>query len=161
MSKTFRFKFSEEINDKLSNFGRLYSYANNEDLKSYWENWLNENEEVIINENNRLIELGYKGNINDKLYKSVKYYWIKVHKLENVPNNEIDINNKNQTYIIINNKLLEKINNHVNEIIINNISPKEGYDIFLKENEEFINTELNEMKKCLKFLEGIKDNSVN
>ena len=33
MSKTFRFKFSEEINNKLSNFGRLYSYADNEDIE--------------------------------------------------------------------------------------------------------------------------------
>ena len=68
-----------------------------------------------------------------------------MHRLENITNNNTDINNKNQTYIIINNELLKKINNHVNEIIINNISPKEGYDIFLKTNEEFIDKELNEM----------------
>ena len=84
MTNTFRFKFSEEINDKLSKFGRLYSYTNKEDIASYWDNWLNENEELIINENARLIKLGYKGNIYDKLYKSVKYYWLKVHKLENI-----------------------------------------------------------------------------
>ena len=71
MAKTFRFKFSEEINEKLSSFGRLYTYANKEDIASYWDDWLNENEELIINENARLIKLGYNGNIYDKLYKSV------------------------------------------------------------------------------------------
>ena len=166
MSKTFRFKFSEEINNKLSNFGRLYSYADDEDIIKYWRAWLNENKEMIINENTRLIGLGYKGNIYNKLYKSVKYYWIKVHKLNNMCNNNIKNNkfnnnidnNKNETYIIISSELLEKMNNHINELITkpNNISPKEGYNIFLKNYEGLINKELNEMNKKY----NINDNEI-
>ena len=147
MASTFRFKFSEEINIKLSNFGRLHSYSDKEDFTKYWSIWLNENKELIINENSRLVELGYKGNIDKKLYKSVKYYWIKLYKLENNDKSNNNDKSKNETYIIISSKLLEKIDIHINNGIMNNICPKDGFNIFLKNYEDLINKEINEINE--------------
>ena len=116
--KIFRYKFSNNINEMLSDFGKLYSYADDEDFDKYWNEFLVTNNELISQEYERLKEQGYNGNINDKLYKSVKYYWIKIHKLDNNKynnnednqhNNTVKNERKNETYITISIDLLNKI----------------------------------------------------
>tara|TARA_Y100000389_G_scaffold195359_1_gene226686 strand:- start:529 stop:1095 length:567 start_codon:yes stop_codon:yes gene_type:complete len=148
--KIFRYKFSNDINEMLSNFGRLYSYSNDEDFDKYWNEFLVNNDELISKEYERLKEQGYNGNINDKLYKSVKYYWIKIHKLDN--NNDNNHNNhkserNNETYITINIDLLNKINNYIDETLINNVSPNQSFNNFCKTYDEDINNEINKIKE--------------
>ena len=154
--KIFRYKFSNDINEMLSNFGRLYSYADDEDFDKYWNEFLVSNNELICQEYERLKEQGYNGNINDKLYKSVKYYWIKIHKLDNNKynnqqeyqnNNSVKSERKNETYITISVELLNKINNYIDETLINNVSPNQSFNNFCKTYDEDIKNEVNKIKE--------------
>ena len=45
--KIFRYKFSKNISEKLSDFGRLYSYSDDEDFDKYWNIWLVDNNKFI------------------------------------------------------------------------------------------------------------------
>ena len=77
LTKTYRFKFNEEITSILNQFSKLHMHDDRDDYNQYWELWLLENIDIIKREESRLIEAGYDGDINDKLYKSARYYYRK------------------------------------------------------------------------------------
>lgn len=74
--KVFRYKFEKEIMDMLTYFAKLHKYDKRIDYKEAWKKWFKENNEVLEREANRIIRLGYIGNIEDKMYKAARYYFL-------------------------------------------------------------------------------------
>ena len=75
--KIYRFKFSDGIVEILDNFSKLHKHTCQKEYKEKWEQWLIENKEEIDKESERLLALGYEGNIKEKMYKSARYYFRK------------------------------------------------------------------------------------
>jgi vacuolar-type H+-ATPase catalytic subunit A/Vma1 len=75
--RVFRFKMSDRMTDEIKRFGRIHKYDNKEDFNEAWKEWINENDEMIQFEKEELMRMGYSGDIYRKIYKSVKYYYIK------------------------------------------------------------------------------------
>lgn len=73
--KTFRFKCSNEIKECLVRFSKLNQYVDREEFKEKWKIWLENNEEMIQQEKDRLEELNFEGKLEDKLYLSARYYY--------------------------------------------------------------------------------------
>ena len=73
----YRYKLSIEMIDKLYQFSKIHEYDNRKDFKEAWTLWAEENNEFISHELRRLRTLGYNGNIDDKLFKSARYYFRK------------------------------------------------------------------------------------
>lgn len=71
----FRFKFSEEIVDELTDFAQTHKYDDRADYKEAWSKWTEENNELISRENTRLNQLGFEGDLIDRMYKSARYYY--------------------------------------------------------------------------------------
>jgi hypothetical protein len=109
MPKIFRFKFEENVIDEMNYFAKLHSHDSRDDFKEAWELWTKENESLITRETTRLQELGYKGDVVQKMYKSVRYYFRK--KDDSLKNN---IPKQRKTYVGIGNDMLEKIDNFIN-----------------------------------------------
>jgi hypothetical protein len=93
--KTFRFEFSRDFIDELSRFSKVHQYDERRAYKEAWQKWKS-NEEIdrlISFEIRRLEDLGYKGDIEDKMFKSGRYYFRKKLLKETTNNNNIGNNN--------------------------------------------------------------------
>ena len=56
----FRFNFSEEFNKELGYFAKLHKHEDRIDFKENWQEWIEENEDLINEEKKRLVNLGYE-----------------------------------------------------------------------------------------------------
>lgn len=73
--KIFRYKFAEETIQIIYQFSKVHQFDDRETFKEAWDKWLIDNEEQIQSEKRRLLDLGYEGNIDKKLYISSRYYY--------------------------------------------------------------------------------------
>lgn len=145
IDKTYRFKFTDSIMELLTNFSKMHKFACQKDYKEEWLKWCNENQEVINIENERLTQIGYVGDIKDKMYKSARYYFRKKSDEKKEPV-------KRRQYISIDRELLDLIDQHIQRNKMNdNYTPANGFDDFCKLNESIVNNEIKEMKKNTEF----------
>ena len=77
MARVLRFEFSNEIIEHVAAFAQLHQYDDRKTYKEAWTEWMANNEiAALFNaEVKRLTDLGYKGDVADKLYKSGRYYF--------------------------------------------------------------------------------------
>ena len=77
--KTFRFEFSKGFIDELSRFSKVHQFDERRAYKEAWQKWKSNQgiDEIISFEIRRLEEIGYKGDIEDKMFKSGRYYFRK------------------------------------------------------------------------------------
>jgi len=77
--KTFRFEFSKPFIHELSRFSKVHQYDERHTYKKEWAAWKSKSEiaEIMEMEKRRLEENGYAGNIEDKMFKSGRYYFRK------------------------------------------------------------------------------------
>ena len=87
--KIYRFKFSNEIVEILDTFSKLYKHTCQKEYKEKWDEWLIENKQEIDKESERLLALGYEGNIKEKMYKSARYYFRKKSEEKKEPTDQI------------------------------------------------------------------------
>lgn len=145
--KTYRFKFSEDITSILIQFSKIHMHEDLQDYNHNWELWLLENDDSIKREEARLMEIGYEGDINKKLYKSARYYFRKKKDNTN-ENNENNEKEKRREYILASNEFLEAIDMHINSHVKNSsLSPAKAYDDFCKKNHILLSTEIISMKE--------------
>jgi hypothetical protein len=139
----FRYKFTEQFTDELYHFSKIHQYDHRKDFKEAWNIWINENEDLVETEIARLVEIGYDGNIFDKMFKSARYYFRKKSTEKKEPQ-------KRRAYIGVHKDLLESIDKH----ILNNINnkkeykPSEGFTLFCKETTEILQKEVARLCKC-------------
>tara|TARA_Y100001980_G_C14534854_1_gene311305 strand:+ start:1236 stop:1757 length:522 start_codon:yes stop_codon:yes gene_type:complete len=137
-TKIYRYKFDESITSLLEIFSKLHINETKNDFNHYWELWLLENNEIIEREKNRLENIGFKGDVYQKMYKSSRYYLTK----KKDTSNKYVINNKKKEYISVSNLFLETIEEHLyNYVKVNNISPSEGYKDFCNKYKILFTTE--------------------
>lgn len=104
-SQIFRFKFSDEFIGQLTPFAKLHQHSDRNTYKEEWKRWVENNDEIILNETNRLTELGYNGDITDKMYKSGRYYFR--NKKEQQPR-------KRRQYVSIEHEVIEIMDTYIN-----------------------------------------------
>jgi len=75
--KTYRHEFSKEFMADLSTFAKVHQYDDRHTYKSEWTRWVQQNNKAIEMETRRLEENGYKGDIEDKMFKAGRYYFKK------------------------------------------------------------------------------------
>jgi len=73
--ETFRYKFSQDMNDELFRFAKIHQYEDRHTFKESWTAWVTDTEELINQETDRLRADNYRGDIITKLFKSAKYYF--------------------------------------------------------------------------------------
>jgi len=75
----FRFTFGPEFIDKLSRFAKVHQYDDRKTFKEAWVTWIKDDDiSCLINDEfKHLRNVGFKGDIMDKMYKSARYYYRK------------------------------------------------------------------------------------
>jgi len=136
---TFRFNFSENFNQQLEYFSKIHKDDDRFDFKEYWDEWIENNEELIDCEKKRLKCIGYEGDVMNKMYVSARYYFRK----KNVINYENKNKNQRCDRVTINKEILNLMDEHIKENKLNkNYTPKIGYEEFIKENNLIIESEI-------------------
>ena len=117
--QTFHFGFSDEIAQRFTYFATLHRYDDRKTFKENWNNWIVEPDvaEAIAKETASLEQQGYQGDILDKMFKSVRYYYRKKPAVPQAPK-------QRKVYVSISSDILEKIDKHVVEIIVQHTNPE-------------------------------------
>ena len=135
----YRYKFIDSIIVELHNFSKIHQFDTREDFKTSWNNWVIENDTIISQETKRLLELGYQGDVRDKMFKSARYYFRKKGTEKKEPIVRRD-------YIGIQKILLDSMDNHIKNNIDNqNFKPSDGFDNFCKENLDLLKNEVSRL----------------
>lgn len=145
----FRFKFSEEINNELLSFSKIHQHDDRNTYKDNWNIWIRQNSDLITNETHRLTELGYDGDVIDKMYKSGRYYFRK-----KTPKKEPK---KRRVYVSIDSEIIDSMDNHIQMTYnMENIKPNKAYELFVEENSNVLDIECNRLKEFITNNDEIK-----
>lgn len=139
-----RFKCQQnELLESLKYFSELHKYADKETLKIYFTEWLEKNKSFIDIERDYLNTHQYESNIEVKLYKSIKYYYIKKY-LKSEQTKE----KKERSYVVIPKELMEEIQNDIETAFNENPRFKPSHRFLeFKQNKPF---DENKLKKAYK-----------
>ena len=137
----YRYKFTNEFIEELYKFSKIHQYDHRKDFKDAWEKWVDENDLIINEEVNRLTELGYDGDILDKMFKSARYYFRKkgTEKKEPVAR---------RSYIGTSKELIEIMDEHIKRNISKEFKPSNGFEEFCKENIDLLKEEITRLISC-------------
>ena len=128
----FRFKFTEEFMEDLYKFAKIHQYDHRKDFKEAWNIWTEENEDLVQEETDRLHNLGYDGDILDKMFKSARYYFRKKSPVKVEPK-------QRRQYISVSHELLEAMDAHIRTNIgLKDYQPKKGFVNFYEANNTLI-----------------------
>ena len=143
----YRYKFTDVFIEELYKFSKIHQYDHRKDFKEAWEKWVDESAETISQEVNRLTELGYDGDVVDKMFKSARYYFRKKGTEKKEPK-------KRCSYVGTAKELLDAMDNHLNSNINKEFKPSNGFEDFCKENIDLLKEEVNRLICC-----NIKDSN--
>ena len=163
-NKIFRFEFSEDIMELIKRFSLVHQYDERKVYKERWNNWFQEHKEIMEREMHRMIDLGYEGDVHDKMFKAGRYYFrkknIKKDKedkedKEGRDANTMDLKKKNdektpqkkRNYISMLQTTLDAMDKHLKEQLEtnDNFSPASGFNNFCANFITIIRTEVNRM----------------
>lgn len=142
----YRFKFTDLFMEDLYKFSKIHQYDERNDFKEAWKIWLEENDESVDKELERLLRLGYNGDVLNKMFKSARYYFRKKKTDKKEPK-------ERRQYSSLNKDLLKEMDNHIEENKNKeNYAPKNGFIDFCLKNELLLKEGISKM-----FEQGIKD----
>lgn len=75
--KIHRFKCSQELNQEIMNFSEIHKFDIDETLLEQFEGWLEQHKYLVTREAEFLRRHEYEDPIETKIFKSIKYYYIK------------------------------------------------------------------------------------
>jgi len=112
--KTHRYEFSEPAMMQLNYFTQVHRYDERKAFKEAWKKWTESEEiaQMIASETARLMSEGFQGDVEDKMFKAVRYYFRKKPSTELSPNEK-----KEQTprkkYVGFTGKILTAMDSHI------------------------------------------------
>lgn len=128
----YRYKFTNEFTNELFKFSKVHQYDHRKDFKDAWKIWIEENENLVDGEVRRLSNLGYDGDILDKMFKSARYYFKKKSTEKKAPA-------KRRIYVVSQRDLLDSMYEHIKTSINSgDFKPSDGFDNFCKQNVDIL-----------------------
>ena len=153
-SKIYRYKFSKGFIENLKEFTRIHKYDEAKIFKEKFEEWKEENKEIIQREQIYMRNMGYEGDVISKMYKSARYYFKNKSNEKTKPK-------KRRQYIGIDIILKDKMDEFISDKINSNEDCPKPADAFT----EFIENESNkiilssEKQRLVSF--GLSENDVD
>jgi len=133
----YRYKFTNNFTEELFKFSKIHQYDHRKDFKDAWQTWMDENDQLIDEEVRRLSNLGYDGDILDKMFKSARYYFRKKSTEKKAPA-------KRRIYVGTQKELLDSMDEHIKKSInLGEFKPSDGFDNYCKENVNIIKEQVN------------------
>lgn len=148
--QTSRFLFSQDVTELLTEFSKIHQYDERKDYKEAWAEWIQDPDikPELDAEVERIQGQGFEGDVLDKMFKSVRYYYRKKYS-KNI-NDDDDLEERSpRTYDTFPINVLEKIDQHIksqiksnicmnNKTITSTIKPATCFDNFCNENKQLV-----------------------
>ena len=136
----------------FKDFCKLHIDDSREDYTYSWNLWTRSNLEILEKETIRLNDLGYDGDVEEKMFKAAKYYFGKKCKggyVERERERERERENGNKrNYVCVSHELIIAMDEHIKNNVLNTIKrPADGYSDFEKTNPLLIAAEINCLMK--------------
>ena len=132
----YRYKFTEDFTNELFKFSKIHQYDHRKDFKEAWNVWFEENNEIVNDEIRRLTNLGYDGDVQDKMFKSARYYFRKKSTEKKAPT-------QRRVYVGVQKGLLDAMDEHIlSKIESKKCKPSESFDDFCKNNIDLLKEEV-------------------
>jgi hypothetical protein len=142
----YRYKFTNIFTTELFKFSKIHQYDHRKDFKEAWEKWVEENDDLVDEEIRRLTNLGYDGDILDKMFKSARYYFRKKSIEKKAPT-------KRRIYVGSQKDLLEAMDEHIKTCIQSTeFKPSNGFEEFCKKHVEILKEQVTMLSQS-----GFKD----
>jgi hypothetical protein len=135
----YRYKFSNLFIEELFRFSKIHEYDDRKTFKEEWTTWTEENDDLIQVEIRRLQQLGYDGDILNKMFKSARYYFRKKN-----PKKKAQV--KRRTYIGLQKEMIEAMDDYINLNV--SVKPSESFAGFCKSHEDLLKKQVVELCKC-------------
>jgi hypothetical protein len=114
-ARVLRFEFSDALIEHVTAFAKLHQYDDRKTYKEAWAAWLANDEiaALLHADVKRLTDLGYKGDVADKLFKSGRYYFRQ--KTYGFPNlaEPLGVRGGPRKYVLLNRDLLNAMDDHI------------------------------------------------
>ena len=135
----YRYKFTNDFTNELYKFSKIHQYDHRKDFKEAWEIWIDDNSNLVDDELRRLTNLGYDGDVLDKMFKSARYYFRKKSTEKKEPV-------KRRIYVGSQKDLLEAMDDHIKcNISSGEFKPADGFDEFCKKNVDILKDQVNQL----------------
>lgn len=118
---TFRFKFTDQFMDSLFHFSKVHQYDDRHAFKDAWTTWTDDNAVLVQTEVERLTQLGYTGNVIEKMFKSARYYFRKKDVTATV-------SAPRKQYTRISKDIIDSIDTHIkSHLVAHSLKPQDGF----------------------------------
>jgi len=152
----FRFKFYQDLTDEMQNFARIHKHDSRLDFKENFDEWFNNNSELINREKFRLDSIGYEDDIKVKLFRSIKYYYVKKS-----PTKSPEKATRSVKYVQHQREFTQIITTYISsECIPLKKSPKDSYKSFLERFNNEISTEINNLNEKFNISKEDSENKI-
>lgn len=128
----YRYKFADDVCAELDRFSKVHQYDDRKTFKEAWSEWTMDNDDLVTPEVQRLTNLGYEGDILDKMFKSARYYYRKKSTEKKTPT-------KRRNYVGVQKELLEAMDQYIQD---NASKPAVGFVDFCKNHMDLLKTEV-------------------
>ena len=131
-SKIFRYKFAHDVVEELHRFARIHRDDDRHQFKDAWKVWMEENAELVRAESTRLVSLNYTGDVVDKMFKSVRYYFRKKSTEKKEPTQRRD-------YVSVSKDMIQSVDRHIyGNMESDTYTPANGYDDFCQTHKDVL-----------------------
>ena len=146
-AKIFRYKLTDEIMALITQFAKIHQFDDRHTYKEAWTHWLEIHRDFTEREVNRLHQLGYKGDVEDKMFKAGRYYFrekVQVAVAAAVPVSAATAKkNTTRDYIVMAPEVIQAMDAHLAVIIKNkDFKPAAAYTQFCEQHIELLRIEI-------------------
>ena len=152
--KVFRYNLDENIMTIVTQFAKIHRHDDRHTYKEHWTQWVNDNIESIEREIRRLAELGYTGDVLDKMFKAGRYYFREKTAVATTPAVAAGAGAGpaavavRRHYIVMQQEIIQLMDNHLKNIIkIQDFKPATAYVHFCENNLASLQTEVIRLKQ--------------
>jgi hypothetical protein len=144
----FRFDYTNEFSKLLAEFAKENRDESRQVYKKKWMFWKEVNKDIYENEIALIKNAGYSGNIEEKIFESVRYYYRK--KLNPKQSDRL----KPEKLTGISSQIKVIMDNHIRTCFLDNEPPAAAFN-------DFCNNYLNEIEREIYRLKNISKRQLN
>jgi len=132
----YRYKFTQNFMDELHKFSKIHQYDDRDTFKESWNIWIDDNDDLVRDEIQRLTNLNYDGDILDKMFKSARYYFRKKSISKPEPKSR-------RQYLSVQKELLEAMDKQISKKKKEpSYKPSDGFENFCNEHIDLLKEEV-------------------
>ena len=136
-TSVYRYKLEPYVVSAVTRFAKIHQFDTRSDYKDAWKIWCQEENEMIEREMRRLANLGYDGDVLDKMYKAGRYYF------RNKNLNEDKKPQQRRHYVSMDGTILEAMDDHIRaHHEDDDFTPANGYEWFVSKNSALLMCEI-------------------